>query len=276
MKQMRLLVTGLSLVALIVTGCGLNPAGRVDAGAQRAAVSVKARNVPASYYAPAQGKQGQALLQALRGVVAEHTDLGYNQARDVMFADADDLDNNNVVECVYIGRTLPNITNRGTAFHNGRGFNAEHTWPQSKGAVGAAKADLHHLFASDCNANSTRGSFPFGEVEHEDWSQGGSQRGTDAQGNTVFEPRAEHKGNVARALLYFYTVYGHLGSTDLVNFRLEEETLKAWHQADPVTAEDRQRNDIVFKAQGNRNPFVDHPEFVQAIGKFQDAQRARR
>jgi endonuclease I len=276
LKQARLLVTGLSLAALILAGCGLNPAVRADGvGVQRTSVSVKARNLPANYYAEAEGQKGQALLMALKGIVARHKDLGYNLARDVMFADADDVDNDNTVACVYLGRTLNNITNRGTAFQNGKGFNAEHTWPQSKGAVGAAKADLHHLFASDCNANSTRGSFPFGEVKATDWEEGGSKRGTDGQGNTVFEPREDHKGNVARALLYFYTVYGQDSSTDMVNFRLEEPTLLKWHQADPVTAEERKRNDIVFGAQGNRNPYVDRPEFVQAVGKFYGGDRVR-
>ncbi|MOA33361.1 Extracellular ribonuclease precursor [compost metagenome] len=118
-------------------------------------------------------------------------------------------------------------------------------------------------------------------VRSVDWEEGGSKRGTDGQGNTVFEPRNEHKGNVARALLYFYTVYGQNSSTDMVNFRIEEPTLLKWHQQDPVDADERKRNDIVFGVQGNRNPFVDRPEFVGAIGKFYNAEfanalRARR
>jgi endonuclease I len=189
-----------------------------------------------------------------------------------MFANIDDLDNDNRVTCIYIGRTLDNVTNRNTAYRNGSGLNAEHTWPQSKGAVATAKSDLNHLFSSDCKANSVRGSFPFGVVKTADWSEGGSVRGTDAKGRMVFQPRPAQRGDTARALLYFYTVYGRVPTTDLDNFTVEEPTLKKWHAEDPVTAADIARNDAVMAAQGNRNPFIDHPEFVEAVGDFQGRQ----
>ena len=121
----------------------------------------------------------------------------------------------------------------------------------------------------DCKANSTRGSFPFGTVKNPDWSEGGSVRGTDEKGRIVFQPRKEQRGDTARALLYFYTVYGRVGSTSLENFNVEEPVLKQWHTEDPVTATEVARNDAVQAAQGNRNPFVDRPEFVEAIGSFQ-------
>jgi hypothetical protein len=41
--------------------------------------------------------------------------------------------------------------------------------------------------------------------------------------------------------------------------------LLAWHQSDPPDAEELRRNDVVFGAQGNRNPFVDHPEWVALL-----------
>lgn len=263
----RILVSGLALATFVVAGCGQSPFG-ATALKRPAAQRLVAKGEPNGYYAAAAGKQGQDLLRTLNGIVAKHKDLGYDMGRDFMFADVDDLDNDNVVECIYIGRRLANVTNRSTAFHGGSGMNAEHTWPQSKGAVGAAKADLHHLFPSDCHANSTRGSYPFGEVARQDWADGGSELGTNEQGHTVFEPRKEQRGNTARAILYFYTVYGTLGSTDLENFRIEEPVLKKWHAEDPVTDAERARNDAVQKVQGNRNPFVDHPEFVAQVGTF--------
>lgn len=277
LKNARLLLSGLSLVALIATGCGLNPSSLSAGGVQRtAAVHVRAKAVKADYYAAAEGKTGTALLQALKAIVGPHTDLGYDRARDVMFGDVDDADNDNVVECVYIGQDLPGITDRRTAYKNGQGLNAEHTWPQSKGAEGVAKADLNHLFPANCKANSTRSSFPFGEVKSVQWEEGGSKLGTDANGHVVFEPRDEHKGNVARAILYFYTVYGQNGGVSLDNFKIEEETLKRWHVQDPVNAGDKTRNDLVMGAQGNRNPYIDHPEYVGAVGKFLNLSAARR
>jgi endonuclease I len=257
-----------AVLALSLAACGA-PTGSQLAGTHRigAQTASALRQAPADYYKAAEGQQGQALLRALANVVSKHKDLGYDRARDVMFGEVDDTDNDNVIACDYTGKTLSNITGKDAAYLGGKGFNAEHTWPQSKGATGAAKADLHHLFPTDCNANSRRSSHPFGNVASVKWEEGGSKLGTDAKGRTVFEPRDDQKGNTARAILYFYMVYGN--RADLDNFRVEETTLKQWHQVDPVTAEDLARNQAVYEAQGNRNPFVDRPEFVQAIGSFQ-------
>lgn len=223
---------------------------------------------PSGYYAGAQGQTGQGMIDALNQIVARHQDLGYSQGRDVMFSVVDDLDNDDVVEGVYTGRRLDKVNDRTSAYRDGSGLNAEHTWPKSKGAGGGpAKSDLHHLFPSDINANSARSSYPFGVVTRVDKSFAGSKLGTDAQGRTVFEPRDEHKGNVARALFYFYTVYGRNGISTS-NFRVEEPVLLQWHKMDPVDAAERARNQAVFQAQGNRNPYIDHPEFVDAVGRF--------
>lgn len=222
--------------------------------------------VPSDYYQVAQGLQGQALRQALAGIVTKHKDLGYDRARDLMFGEVDDLDEDDVVECDYTDRRLEGVSDRISAYQGGKGFNAEHTWPQSKGAEGIAKSDLHHLFPTDCEANSKRSSFPFGEVVTVEWTDGGSKLGRNAKGVTVFEPRDDQKGNTARAILYFYTVYGQ--RVDLSNFRIEQEVLQKWHKEDPVTDSERARNDAVYRFQGNRNPFVDRPEFVQAMGTF--------
>lgn len=250
------------VVASSLTACAANP------GVQpfRASSFSLSSQAPAGYYRDAQGLQGQALLGALAGIVTRHKELGYDQARDVMFAEVDDLDDNDVVECDYTDRQLSGVNDRKSAYHGGKGFNAEHTWPQSLGAVGTAKSDLHHLFPTDCEANSRRSSFPFGEVTQVEWTDGGSKLGRNARGMTVFEPRDDQKGNTARAIFYFYAVYGR--HADLSNFRHEQETLKAWHQEDPVSATEKARNDAVYRFQGNRNPFVDHPEFVQAVGSF--------
>ncbi len=263
MKPIALVLASVVLASAL-SACGVNPAVQPFTATKRA---VRASDqAPADYYKPAQGLKGPQLLRALSGVVTKHKELGYDLARDVMFADVDDLDNDNIIECDYTDRRLSGITDRRSAYQGGKGFNAEHTWPQSKGAEGVAKSDLHHLFPTDCEANSRRSSHPFGKVEKVEWTDGGSKLGLNARGETVFEPRDDQKGNTARAILYFYTVYGRQADTS--NFRIEEETLKVWHQQDPVTALERSRNDAVYHFQGNRNPYVDHPEFVQAVGTF--------
>lgn len=252
------------VLASALSACGANPHAQPFA-----AISTRtsaSNHAPAGYYSEAQGQQGQPLLRSLAGIVTRHKELGYDRARDVMFADVDDLDGDDIVECDYTDRRLSGVSDRRTAYQGGKGFNAEHTWPQSKGAVGAAKSDLHHLFPTDCVVNSRRSSLPFGEVVKVEWTEGGSKLGLDARGETVFEPRDDQKGNTARALFYFYTVYGR--QADLSNFRVEQATLVNWHREDPVSALDLARNDAVYSHQGNRNPFVDHPEFVESVGTF--------
>lgn len=237
---------------------------------------MSALEAPAGYYAKVEGLKGSALLRELNRRVAPHTDLGYDRARDVMFAEVDDLDADNVVIGVYDGKRVAGVTDRGSAMQRGN-LNAEHTWPQSKGAVGPAKSDLHHLFPSEAGINSRRSSFPFGEVQSvqwtgEDFTGSGqvSRLGTNTEGQVVFEPRANEKGNVARALLYFYTCYAiNQSGASLENFNVELPMLVKWHAQDPVDAQERARNDAVFQVQGNRNPYVDRPEFVTAIGNFQ-------
>jgi len=209
-------------------------------------------------------------LSTLTQIISKHEDLGYSRGRDIMFAEVDDLDNDDVITGVYTNRQVARVTNRGTAYD--QNINTEHTWPKSKGASGGpAKSDLHHLFPTDVNANSARSSLPFGKVVNIKKTFGGSKLGTDAQGRNVFEPQDSHKGNLARALFYFYTVYGRRAS--LANFKAEEPILQEWHRMDPVDAAERGRNDAIFKYQHNRNPYIDHPEFVAAIGSFLNPRR---
>ena len=273
MKRLNLILTGLLTGSLLV-GCGLPTEMVAPQRASQGSFMARA-GAPANYYQPAQGLTGVALLASLQTTVSKHKNLGYNGARDVMFGDLDDDLDNNVVDCVYTGMQVSGVKDSGTAFKDGKGLNTEHTWPQSLGATGPAKADLHHLFPADVETNGARGSYPFGEVTRPTHSfpqldVGAKQSilGLVGKGRTVFEPRNEHKGDVARALFYFYTVYGFRGGASLSNFRVEEETLKKWHTLDPVDAAERKRNDGIYAAQGNRNPYVDHPEFVKAVGNF--------
>lgn len=239
-------------------------------GALRAGQPVHGGDDLDRYYAPAQGRQGADLLRALHLIVRTgHVDRGYAQARDELFGDVADLDRDDHVEDLFTGERRGPITNRGSAFD--RGFNTEHTWPQSKGATGVAQSDLHHLHPADVRTNEVRGSHPYGEVVRADWTvgegAGQAQRGVDALGETVFEPRADVKGDIARGLLYFYTRYAQSRPSKftLENFRHELPTLLRWHHADPVSDAERMRNDAVQREQGNRNPYVDRPEFVDAV-----------
>ncbi len=161
---------------------------------------------------------------------------------------------------------------------NHQNLNVEHTWPRSrfgskprKGLAKSSKfrtqeADLHHLFPSDSKTNSRRANFIFSQFTGDSWQLTNcptSKVGyVGSIGADAFEPPVSHKGNVARALFYFAVRY------DLKISAHEEFFLRTWNILDPVDREEILRNDMVENIQGNRNPFVDDPEFVDLLSDF--------
>ncbi|NTX08307.1 endonuclease [Myxococcus sp. CA051A] len=205
---------------------------------------------------PFDGLRDDALLKAVRDSASGKKVVSYNEARNIIFSSLDVNAAGNV-ECVYTG-----VEVKGGKIPNSSVMNVEHTWPQSKGATGAAKSDLHHLFPTDSKANSRRSSFPFGEVVNVKWSHNGAKLGTDAKGNTVFEPPDSHKGNVARAMFYFSSTYNKPIPAD------EEAALKAWNKLDGVDTAEIERNRRVANIQGNTNAFVDNADLADRVKDF--------
>jgi hypothetical protein len=167
---------------------------------------------------------------------------------------------------VYIGTDAVGYTSRGDLFNN-YDVNTEHTFPQSLfSSNDPMLSDIHHLFPTDVDANFQRGNLRFGDVTSGvSWTEGGSQRGLDASGSEVFEPRDAQKGASARAILYFVTRYQNYGgflSTSM------EETMREWHFTYLPNEVDENRNEDIFEYQNNRNPFVDYPELVHRIHSF--------
>ena len=207
-----------------------------------------------TYYSSTFNKSYQELKDALKvKLAAGYINLGYSGARDKMYDDIDNVAGK--VTCVYTGRVATFNTRSGA---NSNNFNCEHTWPQSLYSQREPeRADIHHLFPTDNPANGRRGSYPFGLVTGTPtWTVGGSKlRGS------IFEPRDLQKGATARAMLYFVIRY-----QDYSNFiDGQEAILKRWHLDYSPSASEIQRNEKIFGYQKNRNPFVDHPEFIERI-----------
>ena len=157
-----------------------------------------------------------------------------------------------------------------------RGINAEHVWPQSMGArQEPLRSDLHHLFPSRENVNSSRGNLPFGEVpdaQADAWylADGSQSRTPDGplapwseRGRGLFEPREDRKGDVARAVFYVVTVYPEF--VDAGFFRAMERTLLVWNRADPPDEREQTRNRWVEGLQGTANPFILDPTLADRI-----------
>ncbi|MEO8166951.1 MAG: endonuclease [bacterium] len=216
-------------------------------------------------YSTTQGLRENDLKTALFNLVNNQTVLGYNTARDRMYETVDDPLNNDTLECVYTGRKIF-AHNRTEA--QALNFNAEHTWPQSNfGSADPMVSDLNHLYPTDATANSMRANYPFGPaVSNVTWQVGGSKLGRNPNGQTVFEPRDIHKGDVARALFYFLLRYPvNYGGFMDAN---QEFYLRQWYSTDPVSQKEILRNNAIATYQGKRNPLIDHPEFIDRITYF--------
>jgi endonuclease I len=220
-------------------------------------------------YAAANTQTGTTLRNTLHGLLANHAILSYTEARQEMFGNLDDRGGD--VTCVYTGR----VVHAGGAIPDSTVMNTEHSWAQSwfttADASQGAKSDLHHLFPTDSHANSVRGNYPFGHPAssitevYDPTHPGvltGSRLGTDAGGRRVFEPRNEHKGNLARALFYFAVRYAEPIEP------WQEDVLRCWNALDPPDAAEVARTNGVELLEGTRNPFVDHPEYVERIADF--------
>ncbi len=202
---------------------------------------------------PFQGLRDQALIRAIRGAaLAKKRTLDYPEVRELIFTIIDSVEGD--VECVYTGRKLP-----AGKVPDDADMNLEHVWPQSRGAKGVAKRDMHNILVADSEANGKRGNTPFGIVTTPVWSKGGSVLGLDADGDEVFMPRKESRGDVARCIFYFASVYG---------FRVEpkeEAALRAWDKEDPVDPRELARDGRIVQEQGNANYFVLHPQLIDRI-----------
>lgn len=195
-------------------------------------------------------------IQLNTEVTSSHRPINYKQANEILFTK---LDNHNGTVCsVYSSKTCLATT----TVPSPKLMNVEHTWPQSDGANGEAKSDLHHIFPAESSINSIRSSLPFCEVITLKWEKEDSKRGYSQFGEHCFEPPSKHKGVVARALFYFSIRYKK--SID----KNQEFFLKKWHNEFPADQYEIDRNAAIFGFQNNLNPFVVKPELVNQISDF--------
>ena len=227
-------------------------------------LGLKAVNPPADL-------NGESLKEWLRQNYYEgkHTALGYNEARAAMYGYIDNK--NNTVVGVYSGYEVS--LSYGSYSTYPEPVNCEHTVPQSFfSKAEPMRSDIHHLFPTYENWNSTRSNFPFAEIDDNKtakWMNNSSSSSSIPNNNideyseyysSNFEPKEDHKGNCARAIFYFYTMYpSQAGDISRVG---DINTLYQWHLNDPVDAAEKQRNDDIETYQGNRNPYIDYPELV--------------
>ncbi len=225
------------------------------------------------YYESVDGLTGEELKLALNELIDEHTVYSYDEVWDILKESDEDPNNSENVLLLYTGLSYSKDCQDAGAYSTCDDvWNREHVWSKSRGDFGIADGpgtDLHHLRAADKVMNSTRNNRLFDICDIE------IAYGNDKCDYWAFEPRDEVKGDVARML--FYMVVRYEGYDEYLDLELNEiildkdsiepfhgklSLLLEWNLLDPVDDFERQRNEVIFGYQGNRNPFIDYPEFA--------------
>ena len=240
---------------------------------------------PANYYNSAEGNADKNLMVALRNIIHNHTQLSYSKVWDA-FKSTDTDANGYIIDMYSNYRYLP-ADHGSSASYIGSGYNREHSFPKSWFDDGHPMyTDIHHLYPTDVCVNQQRSNYPFGECKNGTRITTGQYTAKGKLGNCtypgytgiVFEPDDEYKGDFARTYFYMVTCYMNelpswSGSPQL-NYAANKykafstwsiNMLMEWTRLDPVSEKEIKRNDAVFKLQGNRNPYIDHPELAEYI-----------
>ncbi|CAD5246300.1 Endonuclease I [Alteromonas sp. 38] len=255
-------------------------------------------NDTSDYYSNASGMTGYSLKTALYNIIKGHSSQSYGDLWTFYVSYGLDSYYENDGSILDIYSELPS-SNDPYSFtsssdqcgnYSGEGdcYNREHSFPRSwfGGAVAPMNTDIHHVFPTDGYVNSKRSSYPYGEVGSSTFtSQNGSLLGAAVSGlgysGTVFEPIDEFKGDIARAYFYMATRYEDVISSWESNSSYGDAVLNGtssqvfeswfltmllnWHQQDPVSQKEIDRNEAAYSFQSNRNPFIDNPGYVNDI-----------
>jgi endonuclease I len=186
--------------------------------------------------------------------------VSYSSARGIIFNKLDTYqteEGRRAVNSVYSSDVL--ISGERTEVR----FNVEHTWPKSKlkpfPRYKESMADLFHLFPTETQINSLRSSLPFTDCDD---NTAQSQERVSHLCNGGFEPPAQHRGQVARAMFYMAVTY---------NLKLDaaqEAVLRTWNHEFPVNSAEKERDQRIHEVQGAHNPFILFPQWADLISDF--------
>lgn len=247
-------------------------------------------SIPAGYYDSLEGLSGVELKKAVKEAAKKNSvRIPYGTSSSTpctwkVFIDSDTRTVNGE-RCwwdMYSANNVPapDYTSRGS-------MNIEHavakSWWGGDETIDAYM-DVFNLNPSDMEANSKKSNYPLGIVASVTWANEGSitKIGTPAAGtgggaSLVYEPADEYKGDFARSFFYMFTTYDDISwkttgtnwmydtSSELLLQPWAYRMLLDWAANDPVSQKEVDRNEAIFRHQGNRNPFVDYPELAEYI-----------
>jgi len=221
------------------------------------------------------GLNGADLIDSVARNYRPDSVLDYGNARDTLYAKILAIDDDSL-RCIYSGHTLyldPTQDPTQYIFQGGgpNGINTEHSYPQSKGAAdGNARSDMHHLYPTRVPVNEARASVPFADIpdaQTQKWFIGNqvltsippvNKDGYSESRSDAFEPRESVKGDIARSIFYFYTMYrAQANLADPNFFELQRPTLCQWANQDPADSSELRKTWRIAPYQaGKPNPFV--------------------
>lgn len=228
-----------------------------------------------AYYQSTQGLTGDNLKSALNLIIRDHTRFTYSCVWTILQEADEDPQNPANIIALYTNRSIPKA-DRDAGQNDPNSWNREHVWAKSHGFPNQtqhAYTDAHHLRPADRSVNTDRSD--------NDFDNGGvldTECTECREGSGTWEPPDRVKGDIARMLFYMVVRYEGSDTSNTQDLELVDRTtdsgdshlgtlctLVQWHNDDSVSNEERNRNGIVYGWQGNRNPFIDHPEYVVSI-----------
>ncbi len=253
------------------------------------------------YYSSVDASTPSALKSSLHNIIKDHTRIPYTSSStdtwDILELAGEDVDDSNRVIALYKNSDYAKVTG------GNNNYNREHSWPKSYGFPNDGSSnypytDMHHLFIANSSYNSSRSNKPFDICTSgctEKPTDVNNGRGGTGQSNFtktgIWDVWEARQGDVARAMFYMAVRYeggthgitnhsepdleltddlalinaSQTGSNESQAYMGLLSVLITWHNSDPVDIYEHQHNEAVANGQGNRNPFIDHPEWVECV-----------
>ncbi len=219
----------------------------------------------------------QQLADLIKYCFSPSTTYTYSQARTFLYSDIDVV--NGKLQCIYSGYEATVDPAAGQSYINAAasaGINCEHVYPQSMGASEEpAQSDMFHIYPELANVNTERSNKYFAEIPDDsvfEWFAGSQVQTSKPTENidlwsesvdTAWEPRESVKGDIARSVFYFRTIYDDVANIGY--FDQMKSTLLQWNEQDPVDQAERNRNNKILQLQGNNNPFILDPSLANRL-----------
>ena len=223
---------------------------------------------------------GEELFDYIQDNYTTTSVQSYDSARDILYGEIDNI--NGYVYCVYTDFSVQLNGSDPSEHLYENGMNCEHLWPQSlyEGSS-PMKSDMHALRPCKDNVNSSRGNKPYNEINDNqtqtwfwltydlDYIPTSNINEYSENNTNYFEPREEVKGDIARAIFYFYTIYQNVA--DETFFNLQKEILYQWHNEDPPNNLELNRTWNIANYQNNiPNPFIIDNSLIYRIYFYEE------